>query len=121
MKYEIYTCVSHLDIGQCLHKTFSIIIDDDTFLPCILLASQNTRFPLSSLTSVICIEVIVSIRSPLLTNIELERLVMSTDDLYHVMLAGGIQYDVIHDRFIRVPATIVIVLTDMATNTTGTV
>lgn len=46
---------------------------------------------------------------------------MSTDDLYHVTLAGGIQYDVKHDRLISVPATILIDVTDMATYSTGTV
>ena len=116
---NIHTCISFR--YQCLHKTFSIIIDDDSSFPRILLALQNTCFPLSSFTSVICNEVIVFIRPPLWANIDPERLVMSTDDLYHVILAGGIQYDVIHDRYICVPATIVIVFTDMATYSTGTV
>ena len=103
--------------------TFSVFIKDVTSFPRILLALQNTRFPLSSLTTVLCTEEVVFTKSPLLANVELDRLEMSTSDLYHVMLADGIQYDVIHVRVICCPITTVIgvVITDMLTFCTGTI
>ena len=98
-------------------------MNDVTSFPCILLALQNTRFPLSSLTTVFCTEEIVFTRPPLLTRVDLDRLVMSPADLYHVMLAGGMQYDVVHVRLICCPIITVIgvVITDKLTSCTGTI
>ena len=120
-------CVFQKRFSSCffkyLHMTFSVFIKDVTSFPRILLALQNTRFPLSSLTTVLCTEEVIFTKSPLLANVELDRLEMSTADLYHVMLADGIQYDVIHVRVICCPITTVIgvVITDMLTFCTGTI
>lgn len=106
-----------------LHKTFNVLINDVTPFPSILVALQNTRSPLSPLTTILCTEEIVCTKSPLFTNVEVDRLVMSTADLYHVMLAGGMQYDVLHFRLICFPAITVIgvVIANKLTYLTGTV
>ena len=126
MLYSIFVCskcVFQKRFSSFLHMTFSVFIKDVTSFPRILLALQNTRFPLSPFTTILCTEEIVCTRSPLLTNVELDRLVMSPADLYHVMLAGGMQYDVVHVRLICCPIITVIgvVITDKLTSRTGTI
>lgn len=46
---------------------------------------------------------------------------MSVDDLYHEILAGGLQYDVVQVRFICCPTTTVIEFGVNVTDFTGTV
>ena len=130
MLYSMFVCskcVFRKRFSSCffkdLHMTFSVFIKDVTSFPCILLALQNTRFLLSPFTTILCTEEIVCTRSPLLTNVELDRLVMSSADLYHEMLAGGMQYDVVHVRLICCPVITVIgvVITDKLTSCTGTI
>lgn len=84
-------------------------------------AVQYTCFPLSDLTAYIDSADIVLTKPYALyeTVDKFDWLVMSFDDMYHMMLAGGLQYDVIHVIFICCSAITVIGVGVIITNVTG--
>lgn len=71
--------------------------------PGMLLAVQYTCFPLSILTTGVCKEDVV-LTKPFLVDVEWLVTCMAVVDLYHVILAGGLQYDVIQIRLITCPS-----------------
>lgn len=85
-----------------------------------LLAIQYTRFPLSDL------EVLIDSVDRVLTKpfdasfVSVNRFAVSVDDIYHVMLACGLQYDVVQVIFICCPAITVIDVGVSVTEVTGT-
>lgn len=67
-----------------------------------------------------CNDEIVLARPPSSSVVEVDWLVMSSVDLYHVMLACGLLADVVHVRFICWPAVNVIDVGVKVTDITGT-
>lgn len=92
-----------------------------TICPGMLLAVQYTCFPLSDLDALIDSDDKVVIKPYVLYVIldEIDWLVMSFDGMNHVMLAGGLQYDVIQIKFICCSAVTVICVGVIFTNDTG--
>lgn len=72
-----------------LHKTFNVLMFDVTVLSGVLLAVQYARLPVSSLPTVLINIEIVSARPSTLFIVDVDLWVTSSDDIYHVMLAGG--------------------------------
>lgn len=87
----------------------------------VLLAVQNTSCPLSVLTTRFSSCDVVFTEPFNATLVYFDWLVMSVDDLYHVISAGGLQYDVVHVRFICCPAITVVEFRVNVTDVTGTV
>lgn len=92
-----------------------------TLRPGMLPAVQYTCFPLSDLDALIDSDDKVVIKPYVLFIIvdEIDWLVMSFDGMNHVMLAGGLQYDVIQVIFICCFAVTVICVGVIFTNVTG--
>lgn len=82
-----------------LHKTL-IITDELTIRPGRLLASQYIVFPLSDFEALIFSDDIVLSKLSEDSLIDVDELVKSVDDMNHVMLAGGKQYDVVQVKVI---------------------
>ena len=62
----------------------------------------------------------VSARPSTLLIVNVDWSVTSSDDRYHVMLAGGLQYDVEHVKFICCPAITELTVGNIVTDETGT-
>lgn len=90
-----------------------------TLSPGLLPAVQYTCFPLSDLTALIDSVDIVLTRPSYKSVCPFVWFVMSTVDMYHVILAGGIQYDVTQVIIICCPAVLVIGVGVIFTNVTG--
>lgn len=86
-----------------------------------LLTAQYTCFSLSILKTRVCKEDVV-LNKPLDASITcVDWLVMSMDNLYHEILAGGLQNDVVQVRWILSPTITVIEFGVNITDVTGTV
>lgn len=94
----------------------------ETFRPGKLLAIQYTSFPSSiDVTFLFSFDVVIN-KLAFPSDIAcLDRLVMSIDDMYQVILAGGLQSDVIQVRFICCPAFSVFNGGERVTDVTGAV
>lgn len=79
-----------------MHKTVTTFTVEFTLCPGILPAVQYTCFPLSDLEALIDNADIVLNKPTFVTDAEFDWLVKSVDNMYHVMLAWGLQYDVVH-------------------------
>ena len=106
---------------EYLHITFSVRFIEVTFTLSELLAQQYTCFPLSAFLTVLSNDETVLARPSLFSVVWLAWLVMSTEDLYHLMLACGLQYDVVHIRCICCPSITAIVVGVRVTEVMGTV
>lgn len=104
-----------------LHKTVNVYTIDFTLRLGVLLAVQNTSCPLSVLTIRLssCDVVFTEPFNAILVYVD--WLVMSVVDLYHVIFAGGLQYDVVHVRLIWCPTITVVEYGVNVTDVTGTV
>lgn len=94
-----------------------------TLRPGMLPAEQYTCFPLSDFDALIDNDDKVVVNKPYVLFVivdEIDWLVMSFDGMNHVMLAGGLQYDVIQIIFICCSAGTVICVGVIFTNVTGT-
>lgn len=86
-----------------------------------LLAVQCTYFPLSILFTIFWRDDVV-LSKPLLSFVVfVEYIVMSVDDMNHLMVDFGLQYDDVQLRFIHSPATTSIVIGANLTDVTLTV
>lgn len=92
---------------------------DEMVTPCISLAVQYTCFP-SCFTTLLNNVEMVRRRPPSICVIHVDWLVMSTDDLYHVMLACGLLAEVVHVKFTCCPAVNVFGVGVKVTDVTGT-
>lgn len=110
-----------MSVYQYLHQTITVCIIDWTLRPNMLLAVQYTCFPLSVLTTWLSSCDVVFTKLFDTSVVFVDWLVISVDDMYHVILAGGLQYDVIQVRFICCPAITVIGVGVTVTDVTGTV
>ena len=68
----------------------------------------------------LCNEETVLARPPTSSVVDVDWLVMFSNDLYHVILACGLLADVVHVRFISCPAVNVIDVGVNVTDVTGT-
>lgn len=85
-----------------------------------LLALQKTCFSLSELPRVSDKDDTVKTKPSVLSFEDVERLVISVDDMCHVMLAGGSQYDVVQVILICCPERAMIGAGVIVTDVTGT-
>lgn len=104
-----------------LHKTVNVYTIDFMCWLGVLLAVQNTSCPLSVLTTRLRSCDVVFTEPFNATLVYVDWLVMSVVDLYHVISAGGLQYDVVHVRLICCPAITVVEFRVNVTDVTGTV
>lgn len=113
------TCIPFPQRLRYIHKTVSTLTVEFTLSPGLLLAVQYTCFPLSDLTALIDSVDIVLTRPSYKFVCTFVWFVMSTVDMYHVILAGGLQYDVTQVIIICCPEVIVISVGVIFTNVTG--
>lgn len=110
-----------MNLYKYLHQTVIVCTMDCTLWPGMLLAIQYTWFSLSSLTARINSCDVVFTKLSNISVLYVDWLVMSVDDMYHVILAGGLQYDVVQVRFICCPAITVIGVGVNVSDINGTV
>lgn len=104
-----------------LQKTVNVYTIDFTFRLGVLLAVQNTTCPLYVLTMRLRSCDVVFTEPFNATLVYVDWLVMSVVDLYHVISAGGLQYDVVHVRLICCPTITVVKFRVNVTDVTSTV
>lgn len=78
-----------VDVTSGLYKTVTIFTVEFTLCPGLLPAVQYTCFPMSDFAALIDSADIVFTKPSYVIVAKFDWLVMSVDDMYHVMLAGG--------------------------------
>lgn len=84
------------------------------------LAVQYTCFPLSDLSTLIDNDDTVLTKPMLNSVVDVEWSVTSDGEIYHLMLAAGLQYDDVHVKFICFPAVTMIGVGFKVTDVNGT-